>query len=292
MKIQQKRTKPIEKAWYILKPFIVYTVIKTAALLFLAMVIPSLPVNGMAQWTEENSSLLSAVINGAASLIGVAFILKDFLNEVNVTGEIDIDKNVFGQLWCWVKTAPGRIKGKAMQLAAVVSLGITSALALNAFIELIAVHSQKYDSVEKIQYSVPIWLGIILYGIVSPFAEEVVFRGVTYNRMKRFFGLPLCVITTAVLFGGFHANLPQFIYGTCMGILMALCYEWVGCFGAPWLFHISANVFVFLFSMVQGGTNEVSGIAYCIVFSIISALLVVYLLVSYKRSKRRDQNSI
>ena len=288
MKIQQKRTKPIEKAWYILKPFAVYTVIKTAALLFLAMVIPSLPVNGMAQWTEENSNLLSAVINGAASIVGVAFILKDFLNEVNVTGEIDIDKNVLGQLWCWVKTAPQKAKGKAMQLAAVVSLGITSALALNSFIEIIAVYSQKYDSVEKIQYSVPIWLGTVLYGIVSPFVEEVVFRGVTLNRMKRFFGLPLCVITTAVLFGGFHANLPQFIYGTCMGILMALCYEWVGCFGASWLFHISANVFVFLFSMMQGCTNEVSGIAYCIVFSIISALLVVYLFISSKHSKKQD----
>jgi membrane protease YdiL (CAAX protease family) len=104
--------------------------------------------------------------------------------------------------------------------------------------------------VEAIQYSVPLWLGIILYGIVSPIAEEIVFRGVLYNRTKRFYSIPRSVIFSALLFGIFHANLPQLIYGTLMGVLIALCYERNKCFAAPVFFHMAANIVVFTLSFI------------------------------------------
>lgn len=281
-KIQHKREKPIEKAWYIVKPFILYTIVKTFAIFGLALLLPSIPISGMAAWVENHSQMLSTTINGIAAVIAAAVVIRDFLKEVAITGEIDIDSGVIKQLFSWIKNGIKHNKEKAFQLAAVVSLGITSALALNIFVELLSVQSEKYESVEAMQYSVPLWLGLILYGLISPITEEIIFRGITYNRMKRFFGVIPCVIVTSLLFGGFHANLPQFLYGTCMGVLMALVYEWVKTFAAPLLFHMAANVFVFVLSFV-GAEAQIASWMTGFIFTILSAALICYLY--HKRMK-------
>jgi membrane protease YdiL (CAAX protease family) len=78
----------------------------------------------------------------------------------------------------------------------------------------------------------------------------MVFRGVLYNRIKRFYSIPCSVIFSALLFGIFHANLPQLIYGTLMGVLIAVCYEKNKCFGAPVIFHMAANIFIFSMSFI------------------------------------------
>lgn len=257
-KIQHKREKPLEKAWYIVKPFLLYTVVKTLAIFGLALLLPSIPIAGMDVWVENHSQLMSTTINGVAALIGVAVVLKDFVKEMSTVGEIDIDNGVIKQLITYIKNGIHNCRNKVLSLAAVVSLGISAALALNIFVELLSVQSEKYENVEAIQYSVPLWLGLILYGLVSPIAEEIIFRGITYNRMKRFFGVVPCVIVTSLLFGGFHANLPQFLYGTCMGVLMALVYEWVKTFAAPLLLHMAANIIVFALSFAVGDTFVVN----------------------------------
>jgi membrane protease YdiL (CAAX protease family) len=53
-----------------------------------------------------------------------------------------------------------------------------------------------------------------------------------------------------MLFGVFHANLPQLIYGTLMGLLLADCYERNKCFAAPVVFHLTANILVFTLSFL------------------------------------------
>lgn len=273
-KIQHKRESALEKAWYIVKPFLAYTVVKTAAILGLALLLPTIPIAGLDIWVKNHSQLLSTTINGVAALIGVAVVLREFIKEMSTVGEVDIDNGVIKQLLTCIKNGINNCKNKVFSLAAVVSLGISAALALNIFIELLAVSSEKYENVEAIQYSVPLWLGLVLYGLVSPITEEIIFRGITYNRMKRFFKVVPCVFVTSLLFGGFHANLPQFLYGTCMGVLMTLAYEWTKTFVAPLLLHMSANVFVFVlsFTEIQIASWTTGG-----VFAVIAAVLIYYL---------------
>lgn len=257
-RIVQKRTTLLQKLAYIVRPFVVYMLIKTVAMLTLAMVIPALPVPGIEAWVESNANMLSAVVNAAASVIGVSFLLNDFLKEAAVSGEIDIDAGVLRQLFRFFgNTFRG---GKALALCVI--LGVVSAFALNIAIGLASqfmthvsqtqgtLGSERYEAVEQILYSVPLLLGLVLYGIVSPLVEEIVFRGIIFKRIKRFYAVKTAVIFSALLFGAFHGNLPQFIYGTCMGMLLALCYERTGRFGAPVLFHMAANVSVFLAAFV------------------------------------------
>lgn len=253
-RITPRRTTLLQKLAYILRPFVLYMLVKTAAMLFLAIAIPALPIAGITAWVERNVSPLSAVVNGAASLLAVGFLLNDFLIEANTDGEVDIDKNMFVQFASFLKATfcRRRTAQKKVCLALCVPLGITAALSLNILIALAAgnplLDSKKYQAVEAIQYSVPVWLGIVLYGVVSPLVEEMVFRGVIYNRIKKFYSAPRAVVFSALLFGMFHANLPQFLYGTAMGILMAVCYGYCGSFAAPVWMHVAVNVVVFLLS--------------------------------------------
>lgn len=285
MKVQKKRTKPIEKAWYILSPFIIYMVVKTMAMIFLSLVMSSLPQENAVQWIEQHTDMVPAVVNALASIAGVAFIMRDFLAEIASAGEVDIDKGAVRQLYSWVRYGIKKNRDHMLPIGAAISLGITAAITLNAAISFLGVESEKYNQVEQIQYSVPIWLGLILYGLISPIVEEIVFRGLTYNRMRRYYGKVVCVIITSGLFGGFHGNLPQTLYGMGMGILMVLCYEWTGCFGAPVLFHMAANICIFLLSGVPLGYSIFSSPLYCTVFAVISVGLMIYLHHTYtKRS--------
>ena len=276
-KVQPKRTHPLDKAWYILKPFIFYMVIKTVALLLLSMLAISFPFTAVSEWISLHSNQVNAVINAVASIIGVVFLMNDFLKEMETTGEIDIDTGVIKQLLAWIRNGIKEDRDKAVVLAITASLGITSSLAFNILAGIIQIQSPRYEKVEAIQYSVPIWLGLILYGIISPFVEEIVFRGLTYNRMRRFFGIPLSVIVTALLFAGFHGNLAQFLYALCMGVLLALCYEWVKSFAAPLVFHMAANIVVFVVSSLMGGSSALLYIPFLVFFALLSVILTALL---------------
>lgn len=276
-KVQPKRTHPLDKAWYILKPFIFYMVIKTVALLLLSLLAISFPFAVVSEWISLHSNQVNAVINAVASIIGVVFLMNDFLKEMETTGEIDIDTGVIKQLLAWIRNGIKEDRDKAVVLAITASLGITSSLAFNILAGIIQIQSPRYEKVEAIQYSVPIWLGLILYGIISPFVEEIVFRGLTYNRMRRFFGIPLSVIVTALLFAGFHGNLAQFLYALCMGVLLALCYEWVKSFAAPLVFHMAANIVVFVVSSLMGGSSALLYIPFLVFFALLSVILTALL---------------
>ena len=58
--------------------------------------------------------------------------------------------------------------------------------------------------------------------------------------------MTVAVIASGVLFGAYHGNLIQGVYGGCMGILMAYLYERTHAFYIPCLFHAAANCVVYV----------------------------------------------
>ncbi len=252
-KLIQKRT-TLQKLAYILRPFVLYMLVKTLAMIMLALIIRSLPASGLGVWAEENANMTSAVINALASLTAVGFLLDDFLKAAASSGEVDIDAGVFVQLIDFFKN--GFFGVRALLLCT--ALGAVSAVGFNILIMRISdfmtrvlqtqglLGSARYEAVKQIQYSVPFALGLVLYVLISPLVEEIVFRGIIFNRIRHYYSAGKAVIFSAVLFGAFHANLPQIIYGVCMGLIMALCYERTRCFYAPLLFHMAANAAVFI----------------------------------------------
>lgn len=89
--------------------------------------------------------------------------------------------------------------------------------------------------------SLPMWQMIISVGLVSPFLEEVVFRGIflqSYQRTGRIIG---SIVLSSVLFGLMHMNFNQFTYSTVIGIMFALLVESTGSVLASFLAHAFFN---------------------------------------------------
>ncbi len=91
-------------------------------------------------------------------------------------------------------------------------------------------------------------LSIVVYGVVSPFAEEAVFRGSLFGELRRMVPLKEAVLFSALVFGVYHGNPAQALYAFIMGILFALVYAESGAFGTAWMLHGMVNLVVLLFS--------------------------------------------
>ncbi|MCM1327396.1 MAG: CPBP family intramembrane metalloprotease [Lachnoclostridium sp.] len=108
--------------------------------------------------------------------------------------------------------------------------------------------SRSYQSVVEDQYSAYFLVGIICYGVISPIAEELLFRGIFYNYMKRFWNVKTAILLSAAVFGVYHMNFIQGVYAFFMGCLIAYSYDYFGSFVAPVCIHIAANILAYSMS--------------------------------------------
>lgn len=107
---------------------------------------------------------------------------------------------------------------------------------------------EAYQQVAELLYSAPLWIQLIGTGILVPLCEELIFRGLVYNRMKEYSPKATAMFLSALFFGLYHGNMIQMIYATALGYLMVYAYEKYHSFLAPFLFHAVANVFSVLIS--------------------------------------------
>ncbi len=64
-------------------------------------------------------------------------------------------------------------------------------------------------------------LVMMIYGIlIAPIMEEIIFRKVLLDKLRRFGDKP-AILMTGFAFGLFHMNLQQFVYATVLGMLFA-----------------------------------------------------------------------
>lgn len=124
---------------------------------------------------------------------------------------------------------------------ALLSLGINFLFAVTG----LTGSSESYQQVAKNQFSLPLWLAVLFYGILSPVVEETVFRGIVYNALARNTSKGIGIVGSALLFGVFHGNPVQMLYGSLMGVIMAYIYQKYQNLTAPVLFHGAANVAIY-----------------------------------------------
>ncbi|WP_195986911.1 type II CAAX endopeptidase family protein [Clostridium sp. D53t1_180928_C8] len=100
-----------------------------------------------------------------------------------------------------------------------------------------------------------IW-SLIFVGILSPIIEEIMFRGVMLNKLRGY-GDKIAIITTAVLFGFFHANFSQFFYAVALGLIFAYVTLKTGTIKYSIILHIAVNIMgsVILPALIGDGSN-------------------------------------
>lgn len=106
--------------------------------------------------------------------------------------------------------------------------------------------SEGYKTAVDVQYAPSVLVGLIVYGFVAPVAEELLFRGVMYNCMRRFMKLNMAMLLSALLFSSFHGNSAQTMYIAVIGFIMAYAYEYFANFYVPLAIHVVTNILVYL----------------------------------------------
>ena len=121
---------------------------------------------------------------------------------------------------------------------------VGAVLGLNLLFNLAGIigSSASYQEVAAKQYGGGFLVGLICYGLITPFAEEVAFRGILYNGTRRLVNAKLAFLLSSVVFGVYHGNEVQSFYAFIVGCLIAYSYEYFGTFAAPVLVHVVANV--------------------------------------------------
>ncbi len=257
----------MKRTAYLLVPLLIYFVAHDAAEILLVLILGSLlgAGTGGAEFTAvfvTNQGTLQAVLGALAALLGTAAIWPALKRELEAGGKgagpAAPEKSCFGRRQGSASgggISEGRVTAYAFlaALAFCLSAGLNIVLYQTGFLE----SSEAFAQVQERQYGVPFAVGLVLYGGISPLAEEAVFRGLLYNRMKRCFGYGLALAVSSFLFGAYHGNLVQTLYGCVMGLVIAYTYELYGSFAAPMFFHGIANVSVY--AMTCHGVLETLG---------------------------------
>ena len=239
----------IKKTIYILLPLLVYYLVHDMAEILLwgalNLLAGCVGEAGLA-FLKANSYTVRGMISGLAILCGVAVIWKGVVAEIHAGGSKEDNRKmkqaVSGKDRQWVN------EKRVTAYMVLGALAFLSALELNLLFDLIGFteSSVSFTQTATAQFGVDFGVGLVLYGIISPFAEEAVFRGLIYNRMKRCFSYLIAIVVSSLLFGCYHGNLVQAVYGTILGILIAYSYEKYESFATPVLFHAVANVSIFV----------------------------------------------
>lgn len=255
-----------QKTWNILFPFLLYYIANSFCYMLFATLIQVATQSSleMESWLYANSVFVVNAARGCSMLGGMAAVMPFFLQERKNGRQGYGRHGLTGQ----------RFSRQVSFLVHGGILAVCTALWLNAafFLSGLTGMSARFNGVLENQYQIPVWQGLVLYGVVAPLVEEVVFRGIIYNRLKRYFSWKGAILLSAVFFGGYHGNMVQGLYGFLLGCLIAWAYERTGNFRMPVFFHACANVGVFL--TTYGGGFSVGNawmlLISCAIFSVIS----------------------
>ncbi len=125
----------------------------------------------------------------------------------------------------------------------VLVMGIAGCIAATCLMVMVqlAFYDERYQQTAQISYSAGILVQIIGLGIISPVAEELMFRGILYKRFRERQEFRYSAAWSALLFALMHSNMTQMIYTFLLGLLLAYLYEKFGSLRAPALLHILLN---------------------------------------------------
>lgn len=219
---------------------------------------------GVLAFVSEHDADLRA-LSGAISMAG-AFALTLW----NARGEVNLQSGCCGVPAAMgalevpvVRQCPGeRLRARGDQLIAAAAGILAASVFLNLFLAGVgAVHADAAAADASAQAGrVSLPLGILIYGVLSPLAEETVFRGITLQRLYLLChekksgktAFLLAASLSSLLFGIYHGSLVQGLYAAAMGFLFCLFLALGGNLFRVIVLHGGANVMTLFLS--QAGT--------------------------------------
>lgn len=98
----------------------------------------------------------------------------------------------------------------------------------------------------------PLIVQVISSGLIGPILEELLFRGIVYNKLKEFNKPMTAIILTSILFCIVHANILDAIYAFGVSFIFIFLYEKYKTIKVPIIMHIALNMtIILLFNVIN-----------------------------------------
>lgn len=271
-------------------PLALYLLLQQIAILFLAILTEKITTYfGLTDWMLKEKNMISAILGAVASLVAVLFVQGHFFEEMKSAYVRGMESRfAAAKRFFYTEVYQALKEPKSIRrFLPMMILAVSGSYFLNILFGLLKINrlSITYQQVELKQLSVPIGLAVLVYGIITPICEEIVFRGILYNRLKKLSPYFLAMVVQALLFGIYHGNIVQGMYGFLMGMLLAFVYEHYKNMMAPVIFHMLSNLSVLLTTFVPSLSKNWNTPKMCAIFGVISLFFFLFL---WKRKKFQE----
>lgn len=243
---------PKNPFWRVFGPFLIYRAVQILAQILLSGVMVLMnndklaEVYSMLSEVPTDEEVQTALLNMSSIMMDV--ILDHYVEITVITALCTIpvmyymfrkDRKLDVEL-----NRPINRKAPAKMYVLILVLGIALCLGFNCLIIMtnLAFISDSYLETSALFYSASFLVQIIGIGIIVPIAEELLFRGIIFKRLRESANFMPAALITTVFFTMIHSNLPQMIYTFVLGMFLAYVYEKYGSFKAPAILHICVNI--------------------------------------------------
>lgn len=131
--------------------------------------------------------------------------------------------------------------------------GIVLNFLMSKGMEYFSVTERFSNAVQEELLGSGILVQIVGLGILVPVMEEFLFRGLLYQRLKKYLPTWMAILAGAAIFACYHGNMVQMIFAFPMALAMLLAYEKWKSLCVPVIFHIAVNLSTVCLSMFLPG---------------------------------------
>ena len=174
-----------------------------------------------------------------------------------------------------------------------IPLGILTCLGLTKLVTIFPIDNiiGSYEKVVQSYNDSNIWLRFVTLCILVPIAEELVYRGMLYKRLKEYNEMTIAAYIAALAFGVVHMNLVQGIYATIAAVILIFVYEKYKTILAPIFLHMVIN----LMALISGEFvvfEKINNLLLAKIFFMILELFGIVLLVKIIWKRKKNYGSV
>ena len=127
-------------------------------------------------------------------------------------------------------------------IIAILSVAVAVGMNCLLFWVNLAQYSEGYQKAAEVLYAPSFAQQMMYSGIFIPIFEELLFRGLLFQVLRRWCSFRIAMVISCLLFGVYHGNLVQFVYAACCGIVLVyLCEKYKSVFIPIWS-HMVMNM--------------------------------------------------
>lgn len=207
------------KIWQVIYPIAIYYVVSSFAYFILGMLLGS----------EQETYMFRQMLCGAVT---IPFILSFYKQDKK------FEEVVYGAKKCTFDVYAIWNIFLIVMVSAMCGIAVNNLIAMTPLMDV----STGFQEANNSFFAGGVICELLGSCLVIPLAEELLYRGVVYKRLRNLFGVSAGIVLSALIFGLVHANLVQFLYAGILGLLLAYLFEVTGKLYVAVLGHMAANL--------------------------------------------------